>query len=548
MRKVICLFFIVLLMLSACSQSEANHETSSTQNTSEAAIQTETTAPPETAPTEPETDIGIAPGHLYPFVYTESESWSWFRSQLIPHDYVPGYLYVENSRTNSVSQILDEQVIIFTETTNYLYCITQDGRIVQTDYEGGLYKVLYTYTRGSHPCIEYQDGRIVFMDGSHVIIMDAETGDWQDVGEAPGMAQLHPASENYLLMKDPDGKFYGFDIRNGEIIALTTNAMIDDLLDGCWPGEKPEEEPELPAVEPELQYDGTPSWYPQDYTSQPYGTFFSGDRQPYSYCLELSWRGRSGEAFYELSGEGDDLTVIDAAGGIRWTVPVSDDRDACIWMVCDGCWAYGVRSETELVRMEILTGKIELLFSAPQFYFHYWNDQWFGEMTLIDHEMLYFLARTGDRIGVYRLYLPEMKLELLHDRIPGDTLLHELKLSVSSWNHYWVDCYYMNPDLQSILLNIMKDPTSDYRRVIVAHPDSNPPYDLDLSPAWEIGDIENYLGYSNELNWLITTLQGDYEMPALINVVYDNRNGEITAYYAFRTGNGIAGGDPVPEA
>lgn len=207
-------------------------------------------------------------------------------------------------------------------------------------------------------------------------------------------------------------------------------------------------------------------------------------------------------------------------------------------MLCDGYWAYGIRSETELVRMEILTGRIEALFTAPQFYYHYRNERWFGQMTLIDHEMLYFLARTGDKIGVYRLYLPEMKLELLHDQIPGDTLLHELQLSVSSWNHYWVDCYYMNPDLQSILLRTVKDPTSAYRRVIVARPDSNPPFDLDLSPAWDIPEVENYNGYSQELNWLITTLQGDFKIPSLICVIYDNRSGEISSYYAMQTGNG----------
>lgn len=234
----------------------------------------ETTAPSETDPSEPEVDIGIAPEHLYPFVYTEAESWSWFREQLLPYDYVSGYLYVENSRTDSVTQILNERVITFTGTSSYLYCITEDGRIVQTDYIGELCKELYTYTKGYYPCIEYQNGRLVFMDGFSVIIMDAITGQWQDVGQAPGMVTVFPASENYLLMKDPDGKFYGFDIRNGKMIALTTNRMIDDLWDGYWPGERPEETPEVPATEPEQQEDGTPSWYPPSYTSQSYDTFF----------------------------------------------------------------------------------------------------------------------------------------------------------------------------------------------------------------------------------------------------------------------------------
>lgn len=274
MRRMLFVPLLALLILfSGCAEQHMSAQ-SSTAPTSPAATDitiiptttpsettsavTESTEPDDTEPTEPtpESDIGIAPMHLFPFVYSKNH---WSLKQLDTSNCVSGYLYVHNRQDDSIIQILDEQVAIFTETSKFLYCITMDGHIIQTDYEGSLYRELYTYTRGYYPCIEYKDGRIVFMDGFHVIVMDASTGEWQDVGEAPGMNQVFPASENYLLMKDPDGKFYGFDIRTAEIIGLSTEQMVSDLLDGYWPGEKPDELSDPPTTEPEFADETDPT-------------------------------------------------------------------------------------------------------------------------------------------------------------------------------------------------------------------------------------------------------------------------------------------------
>ena len=47
-----------------------------------------------------------------------------------------------------------------------------------------------------------------------------------------------------------------------------------------------------------------------------------------------------------------------------WTIPGSDSYSGINLMLCDGEWAYGTRNQTEMIRVELLTGNIELLFTG----------------------------------------------------------------------------------------------------------------------------------------------------------------------------------------
>lgn len=78
-------------------------------------------------------DIGIAPENYLPFIYVENYP---FSDVIDCSQCQPGYLYVADLATHTVTLVLEEPVSSFTETTDYLFYISQDNQIIRTDYAG----------------------------------------------------------------------------------------------------------------------------------------------------------------------------------------------------------------------------------------------------------------------------------------------------------------------------------------------------------------------------------------------------------------------------
>lgn len=87
------------------------------------------------------------------------------------------------------------------------------------------------------------------------------------------------------------------------------------------------------------------------------------------------------------------------------------------------------------------------------------SEEGFAPIYLADGCTLFFFAGTDDGIGVYRLYLPERKLDVLYDAIPVDAIRLSLAAPVSNAEILWGQG---NPDFFAQYKVLTSDPASGY--------------------------------------------------------------------------------------
>lgn len=204
---------------------------------------TETTAPPVTEPcatappippatgsssTVTRDDYGAAPRHLYPFVYSETSALQ--NLTLGPTDCVDGYLYVKNNNTGEILQILDEPILAITVTKSALYCITEDSRIIKTDYTGETYELLYPASGNSLSSLEYYNGALYFLDGNRVQKMDLSTGETITLYQQAGIASVLPYADTKLIIHMQEGDPISYDTATGEYKVLSGDRDLEHEL------------------------------------------------------------------------------------------------------------------------------------------------------------------------------------------------------------------------------------------------------------------------------------------------------------------------------
>lgn len=282
-------------------------------------------------------------------------------------------------------------------------------------------------------------------------------------------------------------------------------------------------------------------WLPQPYSglALSYEEYLSEVRDTY-VSPGWSWKGADGKTEYFLDAYVGGFCVesYNSSTGrqTHWTVPGTEDWQSDDILLCDGTWAYGVRRGTDLFRIELLTGKEEVLFTADRMMCggisangNVGNGK---NLLLIDHDWLYFLAKKEDSIGLYRLYLPTKKVDLLHNAIPGDTLPHALFL-VSPKNTGRIDIIYMNPKLQDLLLQHFREPGSPYNTthivdIIYTYPEKTEQAEIDFSAIWEQSRFETTMVWEPRFEFLSVLIQNDSDVPAMRLCSYDTQTGLIT--------------------
>lgn len=195
----------------------------------------ETTGGPATfPPVTYENDIGIAPDDLFPFSYSED-----IIALLGPLDCNPGYLYVYRYSTKEVTQITDFPVLDLTETQECIFYVTEDYRIVRTNYTGDYHEVIYTAGHGAIPKIEYGYGKLTFPDGDHVIVMDLNAGTCKDVFQLEKLEMVQHCAVGTNLFIRADGDFLGLDYSTGKTCTFPSyQAGYDFMSQGIWPDEE----------------------------------------------------------------------------------------------------------------------------------------------------------------------------------------------------------------------------------------------------------------------------------------------------------------------
>ncbi len=100
-----------------------------------------------------------------------------------------------------------------------------------------------------------------------------------------------------------------------------------------------------------------------------------------------------------------------------WYVPESAALAGCDTFFTDGSCAYCVRDGRELLRVDLYSGVVETLFTGQRILT---QDRNWGQ--LYDGNVLFFLAQSGDKGALYRLYLPSLTLDIIADRLPLKSL------------------------------------------------------------------------------------------------------------------------------
>lgn len=163
----------------------------------------------------------------------------------------------------------------------------------------------------------------------------------------------------------------------------------------------------------------------------PYGDFLNllshswGIREDGTLAADDSEADRQ----YRLTQGTDGLYVQISKNGTYvtvWYVPESAALADCGTFFTDGSYAYCVQDNRTLLRVDLHLGTVETLFSRKRIFTQDCN---WGQ--LYDGKVLFFLAQSGGKGALYRLYLPSLTLELISDQLPLESL-------ICSFN-YWPD-------------------------------------------------------------------------------------------------------------
>ena len=218
----------------------------------------------------------------------------------------------------------------------------------------------------------------------------------------------------------------------------------------------PPETTEPPVTEPDIL-----SWEIPDYPQMSYEEYFSTvrtygytpiDEIPQTYYYSSAWNnGTDSCDVWFQDGKlmaGDSLTNRHAQVGTE----TYDENDRIA--ACNETWIFLILDNKELIRMDYHGENRETLFVD--------ESSALGEVYIRENCTLFFSAGCEAGCGIYRLYLPEMKLDLL---VTSETKIN-LQDPYSSHEVAW---YIRNPEFEELYQSILNDPPPPYDELIEAN-------------------------------------------------------------------------------
>lgn len=199
---------------------------------------------------------------------------------------------------------------------------------------------------------------------------------------------------------------------------------------------------------------------------------------------------------------------------ILWEVPDSEALTGIDCYITDGRYAYCIRNQSEIFRLDLLTGDTETLFTAESIPVDNRDC-----LSLHDQNILVFLSQSGDQIAINRLYLPTMTLDVLYDGINADAFACNFSLSYGDTDALlWTT---MDPEFLPRLMDILGDPDSDYRK-----------YVIDPDRIWGSDDLTVITAHHNFIS-LVQMIETLEDTPSLLSCYLDIPSGayEEVPYY-----------------
>lgn len=245
-----------------------------------------------------------------------------------------------------------------------------------------------------------------------------------------------------------------------------------------------------PTTEPSVL-----SWEIPDYPEMSYEEYFSTVRlygyeerewpEDYYYYRSV-WR--NGENRCELWFQQGKLLAGSSLDGKYVQVGSETYDDDDLIVACNEEWIFLVLDGTDLIRMDYRGENRETLFVDESGKIS--EHELSGPAYIRDGCVLFFMAGAGDDYGIYRLYLPDMTLDLLVTSKESIWLLDPYSSHELSW-------FINNPEFSALCKRILENPPEKYQHMLVnGKPQGNAFYleiALDHKTPWEIDYYYNTL-------------------------------------------------------
>lgn len=219
-------------------------------------------------------DIGIAPENYLPFIYVENYP---FSDVIDCSRCQPGYLYVADLATHTVTLVVEEPVSSFTETTDYLFYVSQDNQIMRTDYVGETHDMIYTAQYGDLSSIEYYNNHLYFLDADYAVDFALSTNDTAIMIEVENAASIVPNGEGTFYIRNDAAEIFDFDVKTKKIARVMDEDWCESAISPLakWDVlQNSEEQDEIRAALPIGPY------YRLPLPEYPTGSYFTNDGTP----------------------------------------------------------------------------------------------------------------------------------------------------------------------------------------------------------------------------------------------------------------------------
>lgn len=213
-RLCISLLLLVALLLSACKSSHdpGAGSTDSTGESVETNESTESIKEPE--PIVVKIDSGVtegsdeflrAPDGYLPFIYRDDGS---LDDVVGDNACWPGYLYVKNLATEELMLVTNVPVRAFKATLFYLYCLTDNNRILQVSYIDGKMECLYVGNNGTISSMDFFENQVFFVEDGQIIRYSIPNQQKYVITQEKNYVSVYALSRNMLVATAKDGKTY----------------------------------------------------------------------------------------------------------------------------------------------------------------------------------------------------------------------------------------------------------------------------------------------------------------------------------------------------
>lgn len=159
------------------------------------------------------------------------------------------------------------------------------------------------------------------------------------------------------------------------------------------------------------------------------------------------------EGTYHVRQEGQTIIVSNGISDV-YSFDTYMTQDQVQWVAAGPQWIYGIRNTTELFRMDYFGQTEEILFDDRVHTIG-------GEgvecpVALADGDVLFFVVCSDSGSLIYRLYLPEKKLDQVAQTFaPTVSLTEVLAAQAFTWNE-------PNPEFESLLEKLIRENNSEY--------------------------------------------------------------------------------------